>query len=138
MELKIDELLKRLTMNLMASDSYAPLYDWLDLDQDELFSDIANQIDLEESELKKESIENEISSGLFNLMEYYENELTVLVTEDDGNEVEMNLSEAMRHKKIKSFKTDWSLEELNDNWTPETFDVVDEEDEMTLDDYYVP
>ena len=44
----------------------------------------------------------------------------------------------MRHKKIKSFKTDWSLEELNDNWTPETFDVVDEEDEMTLDDYYVP
>ena len=92
MELKIDELLKRLTMNLMASDSYAPLYDWLDLDQDELFSDIANQIDLEEGELKKESIENEISSGLFNLMEYYENELTVLVTEDDGNEVEMNLS----------------------------------------------
>ena len=54
------------------------------------------------------------------------------------NEVEMNLSEAMRHKKIKSFKTDWSLEELNDNWTSETFDVVDEEDEMTLDDYYVP
>ena len=138
MELNIDELLKRLTMNLMASESYAPLYDCLDLDQDELFSDISNQIDLKESELKKEAIENEISSGLSNLMEYYENEWTVMVIEDDGNEVEMNLSEAMRHKKIKSFKTDWSLGELNDNWTSETFDVVDEEDEMTLDDYYVP
>ena len=90
-------------MNLMASESYAPLYDWLDLDQDELFSDISNQIDLKESELKKEAIENEISSGLSNLMEYYENEWTVMVIEDDGNEVEMNLSEAMRHKKIKSF-----------------------------------
>ena len=71
-------------------------------------------------------------------MEYYENEWTVMVTEDDGNEVEMNLSEAMRYKKIKGFKTDWSLAELNDNWTSETYDVVDEEDEMTLDDYYVP
>ena len=138
MKLKIDELFKRLTMKLMASDSYAALYDWLDLNQEELFSDISNHINLEEGEIKKEDIENVISSGLFNLMEFYENEWTVLVTEDDGNEVEMNLSEAMRLEDINGFKTDWRLAELNDSWISEAYDVVDEEDEMTLDDYYVP
>ena len=79
-----------------------------------------NKFNFKESELKKEAIENEISSGLSNLMEYYENEWTVMVIEDDGNEVEMNLDLPFTFKLTHIHRKDmfgynW---QLNEDRTP--------------------
>ena len=64
MEIKIEELHNRLTILLMNSESYSHLYDWLNLDEDELLNDIKSYIHLYEGKISKNDLEEEIESGL--------------------------------------------------------------------------
>ena len=64
MEIKIEELHNRLTILLMNSESYSHLYDWLNLDEDELLNDIKSYINLDEGKISKNDLEEEIESGL--------------------------------------------------------------------------
>jgi len=64
MEIKIEELHNRLTILLMNSESYSHLYDWLNLDEDELLNDIKSYIHLDEGKISKNDLEEEIESGL--------------------------------------------------------------------------
>ena len=137
-KIKIDELYKRLTMQLMCSESYAELYDWLDLSQEQLFEDIKMYVELNEGDFKTKKIEENISNSLDNLMNYYENEWTVMVSDKSGGEIEMNLYDAMKMKNIHSFQTGWTLKEINKEWSGDDVTLVDEEDDWSLDDYYTP
>lgn len=100
MEIKIEELHNRLTILLINSESYSHLYDWLNLEEDELLNDIKSYVHLDEGEISKNVLEEEIESSLSSLMEFYENDWTVYIYDDEGNEEEVGLSEAMSTKKL--------------------------------------
>jgi len=135
MEIKIQELHNRLTILLINSESYSHLYDWLNLDEEELLNDIKSYVHLYEGEITKNELQEEIESGLSSLMEFYENDWTVYIY-DQGNEKEVRLSEAMSEKKVSRFRCDWKLIDLKAEWDVEVLKLSDEEDDFTLGDYY--
>ena len=136
MEIKIEELHNRLTILLMNSESYSHLYDWLNLDEDELLNDIKSYVHLNEGEISKNDLEEEIESSLSSLMEFYENDWTVYIYDDEGNEEEVGLSEAMSTKKVSRFRCDWKLKDLKSEWDVDEIILIDEEDDFSLGDYY--
>ena len=136
MEIKIEELHNRLTILLMNSESYSHLYDWLNLDEDELLNDIKSYIHLDEGEISKNDLEEEIESGLSSLMDFYENDWTVYIYDDEDSEEEVGLSEAMSEKKVSRFRCDWKLKDLKSEWDIDEVILIDEEDDFSLGDYY--
>ena len=86
MTIKIEEFYNRLTILLMNSESYSHLYDWLDLDEEELLNDIKTYVELDEGVISKEELENQIDDGLMSLMDYYEDNWMVFVYDEEGNE----------------------------------------------------
>ena len=67
-------------------------------------------------------------------MEFYQNEWTVIVEDDNGEEMEMLLYNAMQDNNVKEFKVNWKLEELDSNWNENEVNLVDEDDGFDL--YY--
>ena len=74
------------------------------------------------------------SEGLSSLMEFYQNEWTVIVEDDNGEEMEMLLYNAMQDNNIKEFKVNWKLEELDSNWNENEVNLIDEDDGFDLED----
>lgn len=136
MIIKIEELQNRLTILLINSDSYAHLYDWLDLDEEELLIDIKNYIELQEGPISKEELENQIDDGLMALMDYYEDNWNVTVYDDEGNEENLLLVDAMEKKNISRFRSDWKLIDLKSDWDLPELELVNEDDEYSLGDYH--
>tara|TARA_Y100000310_G_scaffold96592_1_gene94329 strand:- start:1104 stop:1541 length:438 start_codon:yes stop_codon:yes gene_type:complete len=140
-EIKIDELLKCITMGILSTQSMEPeLGEWLDFRPKDLFNDVKTYIGLEEGAFTKEEIENKIlggpgESGLSMMMEMYENEWSVICNNANGEEVEMNLSEAMTLHNVGPIKTGWRLEELDPNWNSKNIKLIDEDDENDI-EYY--
>ena len=83
MDLKIDELYKRLTISVRL-DMGGDLGDMLNVTDNELYNDIDNYVNLSEGSFTKEVIEEKISDGLRLLMEMYSNEWTVECEDCDG------------------------------------------------------
>ena len=136
MVIKIEELHNRLTLLLMNSDSYTPLYDLLDSDEEDLLSDIKTYVELNEGPISKDELENQIDDGLMSLMDYYEDNWTVSVYDDEGNEQNLTLEEAMSKKNISRFRSDWKLIDLKEDWDLSELELIDEEDEYSLGDYH--
>ena len=67
-------------------------------------------------------------------MEFYQNEWTVIVEDDNGEEMEMLLYNAMQDNSVEEFKVNWKLEELDSNWNENEVNLVDEDDGFDL--YY--
>jgi len=136
MNIKIEEFYNRLTILLMNSESYSHLYDWLDLDEEELLNDIKNYVELEEGVISKEELENQIDDGLMSLMDYYEDNWMVFVYDEEGNEENLLLVDAMEKKNISRFRSDWKLVDLKSDWDSVEIELIDEEDEFSLGDYH--
>ena len=136
MEIKIEEIQNRLTLLLINSESYSYLYDYLDLEDEELLQDIKTYVDFKEGETNKSDLEETIDSGLSSLMDFYESEWSVNVYDDEGNEEEVTLSEAMSRKKIARFRTDWKLADIRQEWDVDVLNLTEEEDDYSLGDYY--
>ena len=135
MEIKIPELLKTLTMALI-NKMPEELWDWLNMTEQTLYEDIANYVRLEEGKHTKKEIEDKIvgkitgpdDGGLTMLMEFYDNEWTVDAEDENGEEVEMLLYDAMRINKVDNFQTSWKLEEINPEWVKPEIMLIDEDD----------
>ena len=136
MTIKIEEFYNRLTILLMNSESYSHLYDWLDLDEEELLNDIKTYVELEQGVISKEELENQIDDGLMSLMDYYEDNWMVLVYDEEGNEENLLLVDAMEKKNISRFRSDWKLNDLKADWDIVKVELIDEEDEFSLGDYH--
>jgi len=136
MTIKIEEFYNRLTILLMNSESYSHLYDWLDLDEEELLNDIKTYVELEEGVISKEELENQIDDGLMSLMDYYEDNWMVFVYDEEGNEKNLLLVDAMEKKNISRFRSDWKLVDLKSDWDHLEIELIDEEDEFSLGDYH--
>ena len=136
MTIKIEEFYNRLTILLMNSESYSHLYDWLDLDEEELLNDIKTYVELEEGVISKEELENQIDDGLMSLMDYYEDNWMVFVYDEEGNEENLLLVDAMEKKNISRFRSDWKLIDLKSDWDSVEIELIDEEDEFSLGDYH--
>ena len=136
MNIKIEEFYNRLTILLMNSESYSHLYDWLDLDEEELLNDIKTYVELEEGGISKEELENQIDDGLMSLMDYYEDNWMVFVYDEEGNEENLLLVDAMEKKNISRFRSDWKLVDLKSDWDNLEIELIDEEDEFSLGDYH--
>jgi len=136
MNIKIEEFYNRLTILLMNSESYSHLYDWLDLDEEELLNDIKTYVELEEGGISKEELENQIDDGLMSLMDYYEDNWMVFVYDEEGNEENLLLVDAMEKKNISRFRSDWKLVDLKSDWDSVEIELIDEEDEFSLGDYH--
>jgi hypothetical protein len=83
MDLKIDELYKRLTISVRL-DMGGDLGDMLNVTDNELYNDIDNYVNLSEGSFTKEVLEEKISDGLRLLMEMYSNEWTVKCEDCDA------------------------------------------------------
>ena len=70
-------------------------------------------------------------------MEFYQNEWTVIVEDDNGEEMEMLLYNAMQDNNVKEFKVNWKLEELDSNWNENEINLIDEDDGFDLDYYEI-
>ena len=136
MTIKIEEFYNRLTILLMNSESYSHLYDWLDLDEEELLNDIKTYVELDEGVISKEELENQIDDGLMSLMDYYEDNWMVFVYDEEGNEENLLLVDAMEKKNISRFRSDWKLNDLKADWDIVKVELIDEEDEFSLGDYH--
>ena len=136
MTIKIEEFYNRLTILLMNSESYSHLYDWLDLEEEELLNDIKTYVELEEGVISKEELENQIDDGLMSLMDYYEDNWMVFVYDEEGNEENLLLVDAMEKKNISRFRSDWKLIDLKSDWDSVEIELIDEEDEFSLGDYH--
>lgn len=136
MTIKIEEFYNRLTILLMNSESYSHLYDWLDLDEEELLNDIKTYVELEQGVISKEELENQIDDGLMSLMDYYEDNWMVLIYDEEGNEENLLLVDAMEKKNISRFRSDWKLVDLKSDWDNLEIELIDEEDEFSLGDYH--
>jgi len=141
MEVKISELLKTLTMAIVSKQSMPhQLWEWLDMDYETLYRDVIKYVDLQEGNFTKKEIEDKIlggpgSEGLSSLMEFYQNEWTVLAKDDGDDEMEMLLYNAMQYNDIGEFQTKWKLEELDSNWNENEVNLVDEDDGFDV-EYY--
>ena len=91
---------------------------------------------LKREKLIKSDLEETIDSGLSSLMDFYESEWSVNVYDDEGNEEEVTLSEAMSRKKIARFRTDWKLADIRQEWDVDVLNLTEEEDDYSLGDYY--
>ena len=136
MTIKIEEFYNRLTILLMNSESYSHLYDWLDLDEEELLNDIKTYVELDKGVISKEELENQIDDGLMSLMDYYEDNWMVFVYDEEGNEENLLLVDAMEKKNISRFRSDWKLNDLKADWDIVKVELIDEEDEFSLGDYH--
>ena len=136
MTIKIEEFYNRLTILLMNSESYSHLYDWLDLDEEELLNDIKTYVELEEGVISKKELENQIDDGLMSLMDNYEDNWMVFVYDEEGNEENLLLADAMEKKNISRFRSDWKLVDLKSDWDSVEIELIDEEDEFSLGDYH--
>jgi hypothetical protein len=140
MTIKIPELLKSLTMAIASKQSMSPqLWEWLNMNHETFYKDVIKYVDLQEGSFTKHEIEEKIlggsgSEGLSSLMEFYQNEWTVIVEDDNGEEMEMLLYNAMQDNNVKEFKVNWKLEELDSNWNENEVNLVDEDDGFDL--YY--
>ena len=140
-EIKISELLKSLTMGIISKQSMSEqLWEWLNMDPQTLYKDVVRYINLEEGHYTKKEIENKIqggpgADGLTMLMEFYQNEWTVIANDDSGEEMEMLLYDAMQYNDIGEFQTKWKLEELDSNWAENDITLVDEDDGFDV-EYY--
>ncbi len=141
MEIKISELLKSLTMAIVSKQSMShQLWEWLDMDYETLYKDVVKYVDLQEGNFTKQEVEDKIlggpgSEGLSSLMEFYQNEWTVVTEDDSGEEMEMLLYNAMQANNVGEFKVNWKLEELDPNWSENKVSLIDEDDGFDL-DYY--
>ena len=61
-----------------------------------------------------------------------ENEL-----DDNGEEMEMLLYNAMQDNNVEEFKVNWKLEELDSNWNENEVSLIDEDDGFDLDYYEI-
>jgi len=84
MDVKIDEIYKRLTISIRLNMG-GDLGDLLDLTDNALFSDIEHYVDFTEGNFTKEIIEEKISDGLRLLMEMYSNEWTTECKDCEGS-----------------------------------------------------
>tara|TARA_Y100000748_G_scaffold180121_1_gene150862 strand:+ start:136 stop:585 length:450 start_codon:yes stop_codon:yes gene_type:complete len=143
MTIKIPELLKSLTMAIASKQSMSPqLWEWLNMNQETFYKDVIKYVDLQEGSFTKQEIEEKIlggpgSEGLSSLMEFYQNEWTVIVEDDNGEEMEMLLYNAMQDNNVKEFKVNWKLEELDSNWNENEVNLIDEDDGFDLDYYEI-
>jgi len=134
--IKIEELYNRLTILLINSESYAHLYDWLDLDEMELLNDIKTYIEFVEGPISKEKLENQIDDGLMSLMDYYEDNWTVSLYDEKGVQQNLLLVDAMKTKNISRFRSDWKLIDLKSDWNFSELELIDEDDDYSLGDYH--
>ena len=109
------------------------LWEWLNMTEETFYKDICNYVHLEEGKFTKEDIEKKINggpgdSGLEMLMEFYNNEWTVEVEDDNGEVEEMILYDARKQEEIDDFETYWKLEEINPKWNKDEINLIDEDD----------
>lgn len=67
--------------------------------------------------LKKEIVEEVIYDGLLKLDEFMKDHYMCEYENNNGDEVQTNLREAIIELEIDSFKKEWKLEEINKEWT---------------------
>lgn len=132
MDIKIPELLKTLTMTII-NQMPEELWEWLDMTEETFYKDICNYVHLEEGKFTKEEIEKKIvggpgDSGLSMLMEFYNNEWTVEVEDDEGEVEDMILYDARKKEEIDNFEIYWKLEEINPEWNKAEINLIDEDD----------
>lgn len=86
--------------------------------------------------ISKEELEDQIDDGLMSLMDYYEDNWMVFVYDEEGNEENLLLVDAMEKKNISRFRSDWKLIDLKSDWDIVEVELIDEEDEFSLGDYH--
>ena len=57
--------------------------------------------------------------------------------DDNGEEMEMLLYNAMQDNNVEEFKVNWKLEELDSNWIENEVNLIDEDDGFDLDYYEI-
>ena len=149
--IKIEELCKRLsakvrsTMDEVYSDDLIG-FGW-QINEEDFLRDVKNYVgdkfDDGDYCLKKEIVEEVIYDGLLKLDEFMKDHYMCEYENNNGDEVQTNLREAIIELEIDSFKKEWKLEEINKEWTYDDkkdddflgYDFSDEEDETTYEDY---
>ena len=126
MEIKKDEFYKRLATEVMMSMSdvyYDDLigYRW-QIPESDFFNDVVGYVSIDDWDEKNvKEIEKEISKGLSALHEFMGGFYVCNYEDEDGDEVQGSLWEAMSFHGIKEgFKTEWTLVELNEEWNQES------------------
>lgn len=134
MEIKIDEFHKRLatkvrmSMNDVYSDDLIG-YGW-QISENDFFKDVVDYVSVDDWDEKNvKEIEKEIEEGLSDLHEFMGGFYVCNYSNDDGDEFQGSLWEAMSFHGIKEgFKTEWTLVEVNEEWSQESgYTFVDEE-----------
>ncbi|SVD18489.1 uncharacterized protein METZ01_LOCUS371343 [marine metagenome] len=148
--IKIDELYKRLsakvrsTMDEVYSDDLIG-FGW-QINEEDFLRDVKNYVGDKFDDgdcLEKEIVEIVIYDGLLKLDKFMKDHYMCEYENNNGDEVQTNLREAIIELEIDSFKKEWKLEEINKEWTYDDkkdddflgYDFSDEEDETAYEDY---
>jgi hypothetical protein len=121
--LLIDEIVKRLTVAVrlsMTEDFSDHLIGYGSLvNEEQLFEDISgyvgNQFD-DGDLLGHDNMDEVISFGLNNLLEFMLDFYEVSVTLDDGSDYNGSLRDYVYDHSVPTFRTDFKLADLNDDW----------------------
>ena len=148
--IKIDELSKRLaakvrsTMDETYSDDLIG-FGW-QINEEDFLKDIKNYVGDKFDDgdcLEKEIIEEVIYDGLLKLDEFMKDHYMCEYENNNGDEVQATLRDAILELEVKSFKKEWKLEQINKKWTYNDkddndflgYDFTEEEWEISYQEY---